>query len=140
MGKRRACGRSVQQPWQQRWSWVEEGRHGGTRVRRRCCCCCRRRCCSCCLRPPLPLNPPPLPPPFLPCQEEDWRKRHELDRKKITTLVCALCDTRQPVGDHCLACGVSVGVCVGGRGVVGLVGGSRGRGWVGEWGSAAARG
>eukprot|EP00887_Chlorella_sp_A99_P003656 scaffold7.g3656.t1 len=42
-------------------------------------------------------------------QEEDWRRRHELDRKRIATLVCAVCDTSQPVGDHCASCGVSFG-------------------------------
>ena len=42
---------------------------------------------------------------------QDWQKKHELDRKAIEELVCALCDTRQPVGTSCAACGVEFGAC-----------------------------
>ncbi|KAL4856014.1 E3 ubiquitin-protein ligase [Chlorella vulgaris] len=42
-------------------------------------------------------------------EEQDWQRKHELDRKAITELVCALCNTRQPVGTCCTACGVSFG-------------------------------
>ena len=40
---------------------------------------------------------------------QDWQKKHELDRKSIAELVCALCDTRQPVSTACTACGVQFG-------------------------------
>jgi len=42
-------------------------------------------------------------------QEDDWRKKHELDRKCISEVVCALCSTRQAVGSECALCGVSFG-------------------------------
>lgn len=42
-------------------------------------------------------------------QEPDWEKKHELDRKSIREVICALCDLRQPVGTLCLGCGVSFG-------------------------------
>ncbi|EFN57272.1 hypothetical protein CHLNCDRAFT_21534, partial [Chlorella variabilis] len=41
--------------------------------------------------------------------EEDWQKKHELDRKAIQELVCALCNTRQQVAANCAACGVDFG-------------------------------
>ncbi|KAL4441825.1 hypothetical protein ABPG77_003741 [Micractinium sp. CCAP 211/92] len=41
--------------------------------------------------------------------EQDWQKKHELDRKAIQELVCALCETRQPVSARCTACGVDFG-------------------------------
>ncbi len=40
---------------------------------------------------------------------QDWQQKHELDRKAIQELVCALCDTRQPVTASCTACGVDFG-------------------------------
>ena len=47
---------------------------------------------------------------------QDWKKKHELDRKQIKEVVCALCETRQPVADHCQACGVAFGgFALGGR-------------------------
>ena len=52
--------------------------------------------------------------PF-PQNTQDWKKKHELDRKQITEVVCALCETRQPVGDHCAACDVSFGGLAGGQ-------------------------
>ncbi|KAG7674604.1 putative E3 ubiquitin-protein ligase RZFP34 [Nannochloris sp. 'desiccata'] len=42
-------------------------------------------------------------------QEQDWAKKHELDRKLIKDVVCALCETRQPVSSSCISCGVSFG-------------------------------
>ena len=42
-------------------------------------------------------------------QEQDWSKKHELDRKRISQVVCALCDTRQLVADHCNTCGAAFG-------------------------------
>ena len=42
-------------------------------------------------------------------QEQDWSRKHELDRKRITEVVCALCETRQPVGSECTSCGVTFG-------------------------------
>eukprot|EP00889_Picochlorum_renovo_P005973 jgi/Picre1/33003/NNA_008330.t1 len=41
--------------------------------------------------------------------EPDPKKRHEIVRKDITHVVCALCDTKQPVGHYCTSCGVSFG-------------------------------
>lgn len=41
--------------------------------------------------------------------EQDWQKKHELDRKAIQELVCALCQARQPVSASCVACGVDFG-------------------------------
>ncbi len=40
---------------------------------------------------------------------QDPKKRHELDRKKVTELVCALCDTQQPVSQQCQNCSVTFG-------------------------------
>lgn len=40
---------------------------------------------------------------------QDWAKKHELDRKRITQVVCALCGERQAVGTACTACGASFG-------------------------------
>jgi len=40
---------------------------------------------------------------------QDPQKRHRLDRKLVTEVVCALCDTRQPVAQECSSCGVSFG-------------------------------
>jgi RING finger and CHY zinc finger domain-containing protein 1 len=42
-------------------------------------------------------------------QEPEWEKKHELDRKRITELVCALCSARQPVSTYCKECGVAFG-------------------------------
>ena len=42
-------------------------------------------------------------------QEQDWAKKHELDRKLITDVVCALCETRQPVSSSCTNCGAAFG-------------------------------
>lgn len=41
--------------------------------------------------------------------EPDVEKRHELVRKDIKHVVCALCETRQPVAHSCVSCGVSFG-------------------------------
>lgn len=41
--------------------------------------------------------------------KQDWQKKHELDRKAIQEVVCALCGQRQPVGTNCSACGVDFG-------------------------------
>jgi hypothetical protein len=43
--------------------------------------------------------------------EPDWEKKHELDRSTVAELVCALCETRQPVGVVCAnaACGAAFG-------------------------------
>lgn len=40
---------------------------------------------------------------------QDAAKRHTLDRKQVTEVVCALCDTRQPVAASCSSCGVQFG-------------------------------
>lgn len=40
---------------------------------------------------------------------QDPKKRHELDRKTVKELVCALCDARQPVSQHCQQCHVAFG-------------------------------
>ncbi|KAL0040618.1 hypothetical protein WJX77_012540 [Trebouxia sp. C0004] len=42
--------------------------------------------------------------------EVDPKKRHDLERKNVKELVCALCDTRQPVNQHCQHCFVTFGV------------------------------
>ncbi len=36
-------------------------------------------------------------------------KKHDLNRKSVSELVCALCNTRQPVSDHCSTCGTAFG-------------------------------
>jgi len=41
---------------------------------------------------------------------QDPKKRHELERKNVKELVCALCGTRQPVNQHCQHCFVTFGV------------------------------
>lgn len=41
--------------------------------------------------------------------EQDLAKRHALDRKQVQEVECALCDTRQPVGERCSNCGVQFG-------------------------------
>ncbi|GMH32753.1 hypothetical protein BSKO_00587 [Bryopsis sp. KO-2023] len=41
--------------------------------------------------------------------EPDPKKRHTLDRKAVTELVCAVCSTRQPVGEKCVKCGTKFG-------------------------------
>lgn len=38
-------------------------------------------------------------------------KKHDLNRKSVSELVCALCNTRQPVSDHCSTCGTAFGEC-----------------------------
>ena len=40
---------------------------------------------------------------------QDPSKRHELDRTTVRSLVCALCDLRQPVSATCAGCGVEFG-------------------------------
>lgn len=40
---------------------------------------------------------------------QDPAKRHTLDRKQVTEVLCALCDMRQPVAAACSSCGVSFG-------------------------------
>lgn len=35
--------------------------------------------------------------------------RHELDRYEVEQVICAVCDTEQPVGSVCTNCGVSMG-------------------------------
>lgn len=40
---------------------------------------------------------------------QDPAKQHELDRKGIKEVVCAVCDKRQPLGTFCMACGVAFG-------------------------------
>lgn len=40
---------------------------------------------------------------------QDPSKRHELDRTTVRSLVCALCDLRQPVAATCVGCGVEFG-------------------------------
>lgn len=42
--------------------------------------------------------------------EMDPKKRHDLERKKVKELVCALCDKRQPVSQQCQQCQVTFGV------------------------------
>lgn len=46
--------------------------------------------------------------------EQDAAKRHTMDRKQVREVVCALCDTRQPVAASCSSCGVGFGryVCL----------------------------
>ncbi|KAK9916092.1 hypothetical protein WJX75_008499 [Coccomyxa subellipsoidea] len=41
--------------------------------------------------------------------EWDPSKRHELDRTTVRSLVCALCDLRQPVASVCAGCGCDFG-------------------------------
>ncbi|CBZ53309.1 hypothetical protein NCLIV_030960 [Neospora caninum Liverpool] len=36
--------------------------------------------------------------------ERDYRKAHELDRTAVTEIVCAVCETRQPVSNQCVQC------------------------------------
>jgi RING finger/CHY zinc finger protein 1 len=45
---------------------------------------------------------------------QDPQKRHQLERKLVSEVICALCNTRQPVSPDCIACGVSFGryVCM----------------------------
>ena len=40
---------------------------------------------------------------------QDPKRRHELDRKTVKELICALCNTRQPVSQHCQHCHVAFG-------------------------------
>jgi RING finger and CHY zinc finger domain-containing protein 1 len=40
---------------------------------------------------------------------QDAQKRHILDRKAVKEVVCALCNTRQPVAGSCNSCGVAFG-------------------------------
>lgn len=42
-------------------------------------------------------------------EESDWKQKHELDRKRITEVVCAMCSTRQAVSTYCSHCGVAFG-------------------------------
>lgn len=41
--------------------------------------------------------------------EEDPKLRHDLPRHEVTTVVCLLCDTEQPVAQRCRSCGVTFG-------------------------------
>eukprot|EP00775_Hariotina_reticulata_P005876 gene5876-6117_t len=41
--------------------------------------------------------------------EQDPVKRHALDRKRVTEVVCAICGCRQPVSPSCISCGVCFG-------------------------------
>ena len=41
--------------------------------------------------------------------EPDPKKRHEIVRKDVKEVVCALCEERQPVAHECASCGVSFG-------------------------------
>ena len=41
---------------------------------------------------------------------QDPMKRHELERKDVKELVCALCNTQQPVSTQCQQCHVTFGV------------------------------
>jgi hypothetical protein len=43
------------------------------------------------------------------CFLQDATKRHTLDRKQVTEVICALCGTRQPVAASCSSCGVQFG-------------------------------
>ncbi|KAF4641671.1 CHY zinc finger domain-containing protein [Toxoplasma gondii GAB2-2007-GAL-DOM2] len=36
--------------------------------------------------------------------ERDYRKAHELDRTAVSEIVCALCETKQPVSNKCIQC------------------------------------
>ena len=40
---------------------------------------------------------------------QDPKLRHEIDRKTVQEVVCALCQTRQPVGRTCINCQVTFG-------------------------------
>lgn len=40
---------------------------------------------------------------------QDPQKRHQLDRKQVAEVICALCDTQQPVSASCSSCGVTFG-------------------------------
>jgi CHY zinc finger len=41
--------------------------------------------------------------------DQDPKKRHELDRRAVSELVCALCGERQPSGAVCRSCSVAFG-------------------------------
>lgn len=41
--------------------------------------------------------------------ERDHKIAHELDRKTVTEVVCAVCELRQPVGPNCGQCGERFG-------------------------------
>ncbi|KAG1675906.1 hypothetical protein FOA52_001563 [Chlamydomonas sp. UWO 241] len=41
--------------------------------------------------------------------QQDPQKRHTLDRKAVTELICAQCDTRQPVSATCVNCEAAFG-------------------------------
>lgn len=79
----------------------EQGQHGCKHYRRRCKfmapCCQQEFWCRHCHNEDKHQNEP------------DPTKRHELDRKSVTEVVCALCSTRQPVASSCTSCGVSFG-------------------------------
>ncbi|KAL3154779.1 hypothetical protein ABBQ38_011325 [Trebouxia sp. C0009 RCD-2024] len=79
----------------------EKGEHGCTHYRRRCKlvtpCCGEVFWCRHCHNEAKSQN------------EADPKNRHELDRKMVKELVCALCDTRQPVSQQCQQCHVAFG-------------------------------
>lgn len=41
--------------------------------------------------------------------EEDPKLRHDLPRHEVTSVVCMLCNTEQPVAQRCKSCGVTFG-------------------------------
>lgn len=55
------------------------------------------------------VTPPWTPEAIRVLSAQDPKKRHELDRKLVQELLCALCGERQPAGRHCRKCGVSFG-------------------------------
>jgi hypothetical protein len=59
------------------------------------------------LPPPRLTRRPTLSAPLL--RAQDWSKKHELDRKRITRVVCALCALQQDVGEACTGCGAAFG-------------------------------
>uniref|UniRef100_A0A061R754 Ring finger and CHY zinc finger domain-containing protein 1 n=1 Tax=Tetraselmis sp. GSL018 TaxID=582737 RepID=A0A061R754_9CHLO len=81
------------------------GEYGCTHYRRRCKlvapCCNEVYWCRHCHNDAQALQP-------------DITKRHELDRRQVREVVCAVCDKRQPVSPRCESCGVSFGkyVCL----------------------------
>jgi RING finger/CHY zinc finger protein 1 len=44
--------------------------------------------------------------------EPEVEKQHTLERRKVQEVVCAMCDVRQKIADHCCACGVAFGAYV----------------------------
>ncbi|KAK9808870.1 hypothetical protein WJX72_005504 [[Myrmecia] bisecta] len=77
-------------------------KHGCTHYRRRCQlvapCCGEVFWCRHCHNDAKAINEPNV------------SRRHDLDRTKVSEVICALCNTRQPAGTTCTECGVSFGV------------------------------